>query len=119
MFFSKLKESIKPKKGLPENLLELQDSKDIVWVWDPDYSMLIWANDAGMEFWKAKTRTELKELVFPQFHPMLQVGDEAMAEVINGKSFTKGLTLVTYPEEITYECHFTLQTLPDVLWCHI
>ena len=113
MFFSKLKKSKAPSKGLPENLVKLQDSLDTVWVWDPDYNMLVWANAKGMEFWKAKSRIELKELVFPQFHPMMQVSTEAMATVKDKGSFSKGLTLVTYPEEVTFTCHFTLQVLPD------
>ncbi|MEM6603995.1 MAG: PAS domain-containing sensor histidine kinase [Pseudomonadota bacterium] len=113
MFFFNRKKSKPSSKGLPEKLEKLKQVNDIVWVWDPDYKMLVWANEQGMAFWDARSRIELKELIFPATHPLMQVSSTAMRALKRNKTFSKELLLRTHPDNILFLCIFEAQTLPD------
>lgn len=112
MFFFKRKTEA-TKRGLPPKLAELKHHDDVIWVWDPDYHLLSWANDKGMAFWDVSSRSELKELVFPRTHPLMMVSDTALRETKKGKIFSKLLNLKSHFSTEPLQCFFEAQELPD------
>ena len=111
--FNRNKNDSQEKKKLPNRLLDLKASNDIAWVWDPEYKMLIWANDKGLEFWQVEQRHELKELIFPESHAMMQVSEPALKAVKAGDIYKQTLPLKLHPKKEDFKCLFEYQELPD------
>ncbi|MFT6212703.1 MAG: PAS domain S-box-containing protein [Alphaproteobacteria bacterium] len=112
MFFLKKKKSA-IKNKLPEKLVALKHAAEPAWVWDAEYRIIVWSNISGLKFWGADNRNEIKELVFPDSHAMVVMGDAILKKVTQGKIFHKNMTLTGCHKIGEYACKIESQPLPD------
>lgn len=110
LLFRKKKEKVK-SSALPPHLIKLQEHPDIVWVWDPKYNTIIWANNSGLTFWGVEKRSELKELFFDARHPLHAKNKEILKHTKSHRDFSLPLALRGGHQE--YVCQFFAQDLPD------
>ena len=110
MFFFNRK---RKKRILPENLVKLQNTEDPSWVWDPDYAIIVWANEAGLRFWGVENGAELRELFFSDTHPLTLAGMNASEELTENDACYEYLFLNPAGDSIGYKFFIGRQSLPD------
>lgn len=103
------------KNKLPEKLVAIKDDHQPAWVWDPEYRVIVWANNAGLAFWNVNSRNEIKELIFPESHSMVVVCDGLFKRARSGKIMHNTIALVdrAHASVKEYDCKIEAQTLPD------
>lgn len=111
MFFLKKNKPVRNK--LPENLVALKHAPEPSWVWDYEYRLIVWSNNAGLKFWNVDSREEIKELIFPENNSMVVTCDSLVKKLKTNKTFSEVIIFPTRPIAQKLKCDILKQELPD------
>jgi nitrogen-specific signal transduction histidine kinase len=84
-----------------------------VWVWDPDRSKIVWANQTGLKFWNEETLLDLSEKDFPPKGSMAAVLGKHLAIVKRDGVSHARLVLSPSGQSIRVDCVFCKYQFPD------